>query len=99
MEETYVVIGTKIDKKEQDTLYAGQDKVFAFNINIDLPYKVLYLQVWLKGVMIRRYIKNDVWRWTLEFDRLKKLDEELTLKKSELKKIEDDIDFLKSLKG
>lgn len=99
MNKTYVVLGTFGYREDEitDILYAGSDEEKAKGFNVDIDYHTLELQVWMEGIMIKSYSRQDAYMWTLEFDKIKTIKEEIEKREDEKKKLEDELNLFKSI--
>jgi hypothetical protein len=51
----------------------------------------LSLEVWIEGIIIQKYVKVNIHKWVLEFDRMKTLEKEIN--KVNLEKLEKEKEF------
>jgi hypothetical protein len=99
MNKTFVVIATSGEKfdKEQDVIYAGLDENKAKEYNVDTHNHTLSLEVWIEGIIIQKFTKNDINKWNLEYDRMKTLEQEINKVDLEKLKKEKELNILKSI--
>lgn len=73
MTKTFVVIGFSgygLDETSE-VMYAGEFEEKAREYNIDSMVDKLSLEVWENGLLRQVFAKNEIYDWTLKYDRLK----------------------------
>ncbi|ASR79648.1 hypothetical protein KAMFAM_244 [Bacillus phage Kamfam] len=97
--KSYLVVGKRGSHANEyrETLYVGNDSAKAKSFTVDETLHVLEMEVWGDGIKLQKYVKKDIHTWELVLDRLGNLQRELTEKKEELSKLEEEVNKIKSI--
>ncbi len=97
--KTYVVVGVTDNRyeKDKDILYAGQNEDKAMSLNPDSYHLNLELEVWEKGMLMKRYTKGDIHNWNLVYDRIERTKESIENMRKRMLAAQEELDAIQAL--
>lgn len=103
MEKVFVVTGVYMDEDGEmesiKTIYAGANEEEAKDIDIT-NYSYLELNIWAHGEIIKTYIREDIYRWCLKYDKKKEFETAIKEREKELAELKREYnDFLSLFEG